>query len=1401
MVIKDVHYSRYLSIKKTFCPNMTREVIEETPERWMDYYPHDSFLELLNKILRTIHDGDKPIWVVGNYGTGKTNTVLVIQKLLLDDEYRVNKWFDCYKEVITRRFPDIQEELKQSRDEKTFVVYDYNSSGVGPDRELIVRLEKSVVRELRNGGYTIPPASPLSKVLERVGQEGVAFERKLDELRDRFQFIDEAYTVKDIIKILENGTGNEAIHALGEVEEVLRARDIFLDVDVSGFRAWISKVCEVNGFGHIIYIFDEFSDFISNNTANLKTFEELAESPSQNKFMFIPVTHLGLGAFRADTSNSAEKSEDRYRAHSITMPDDIAFELMAHAINHDLPEDLRKEWLDLRANLWSSVRTVVDKIVRSDSIRLRQTFKDMLPIHPMTGFMLKNLSVLIGSNQRSVFDFLSDENDVGTFKKFIEEGGPTVPGKTFLTIDCLWSFFIESEKIEPSKDVSDIHSYYLKFRNSGQLRNKPDEDINIRVLKTILLFDLLSRSTRGGDSLLQPTKENIKLAYLGDPSMGSVDSILDTLRNMSCITVLSDGMITLYKSSVKDREVEVKAEELGRKFDKVNDITKKKIEDHIKTTLADYPKDRFDIKVTNPDDIRVPNQQFIDNYGNVGKDAGKICLWFVISKDHQESLNTLNRISNCLKEGAHKCRLVFFSFDNTTFCNTNKNEWIDYVTLLARIEMENQSPIRGSLEKNIESANNRWFDKIVKCQNITVYYWSEDGMKIEKITWNLFKTTLIDIDNHLLRYNIDHLVEAPGFAGTSKANKSAALSGMTLSPGNNNQLKKLIDQLKDGGYSAEFTWFDMHPDHALTVVRGIIIEKLESELKKHRNFSLDKVYEVLERAPYGFKPVSMTAIALGFCMKELADGRYQWTDGKMSGALDQENLALIIESTVNKKNDRNKKEICRLTDEDQAFIDYAPRMFGVQQKAGSIKDASEMITRKFEQISNKVPIWVIPNYVLSRDDPDAEVISSVIKDVSDAVSISAKGNVQQRSDAIRNVGIRLLQDPELPQKVVKYINRDTFQTAFRDYIKNGYPEMDAIANEIWDNNCYYTDSILAKMAETASYLWKETNLDENVNQVIEEYRIVKVIDQIAALSSFIQFDKAVNMLRSRIEGSAVPQTVVGRQFPQVLDVVSAVTQLEKDQTSEIIAEIRATIEKNAELIRSIFFDRSQRELLNIVKSDYQISDIPDEDLLGIIRNISDSNGPDEMLAMTEGDYNNLLMQGIDEYRVNSFKAKIERTWKDKTKTSSIEDWEQSNNMPARYALPDLPNDVFVAICNPDSRSEKNLESALESLESQDRSDVERSRQVFMKDMVPEQYRGLIEYTELISYLRKLNNDPSRWGPNVDLKPLIRELYGVKIAPKAKECIERMSSDELKKILIETIQRNEGLGIEIVKAIK
>lgn len=1366
----------------------------------MDYYPHESFLELLDKILKTLQGGEKPIWVVGNYGTGKTNTALVIQKLFMDEEARVDEWFDIYRDIIASKFPDIQEDLKKGRDDKTFVVFDYNSSGLRSDEEFIVRLEKTIVLNLRKGGYIIPPASPLSQVVERIKEEGAAFERMLDKLRTEFEFINESKTVNDVVNILESVDGNDSNHALGEVEEVLRARNIYLDVDVEGFRAWVSRVCENNGFGHVVFIFDEFSDFISNNAANLKNFEELAESPNQNKFMFIPITHLGLAAFKSDTSKNAEKSVDRYRIHRITMPENIAFELMAHAISKDLPESERREWEAIKINLWASLKDAAIRLNPKQSTKLQQTLEDMLPIHPMTGFMLWKLSSLLGSNQRSVFNFLSDSMDSGTFKRFLEEGGPAVWGKTLLTIDYLWDFFIESDSLETGNEVSEIHSYYVRFRNSGQLRNKMDDDPDIRVLKTVLLFVLLSKLATDGADILQPTKENIKLSYLGDSSISNIDIILDTLSNMSIITVLNDGMICLYTSTVEDREAEKKAEELGRKFDKVNTKTKEKIEDILKSSLALYPKGRFDIRVTNPDDAKVPNEAFVEKYGNSSKNEGAICLWFIIAKDNDESLKIINKVSNCFKAEGSNCRLVFLSFDNVSFCSSNKNEWNEYVLNLAKVELEVSNTVKQNLRRYVERMESGWLDKIKNCETITVYY-STDEYK--KISWSQFRSVLREVDDRFLENNIDHLVSPTSFGAMASNLKGAAVAGVTLNT-TSTQIKSLLNQFIEEYGSNPTNWFSKNPNHTLTKVHDLIIDEMDSDLSKSRNFSLDKVYDKLKRAPFGFKPVTMTALALGFCMGELTDGRYQWTDGKMTGVLDADNIGQIIESTLKNGlggNARNRKEICRLTPEDQAFVSDAPRMFGIQQKAGSVREASQLIMDRFEAVSGKVPIWVIPDYVRSRGDPDSESIASAIDDIAIALSISAKGDLEKRTEAIRDLGRKLIEDPDLTQKVSAYIRKDVFSTAFRDYIKNRYPELNSIAEGVQDYNCNYIESILNKMAETASFLWKEVNLDENVSQVICEYRIVKAIQTIASLPTYVDFHRSLEVLENGIKNSPVPLSIINRKYPQIPEVLDNIYQLKKPQTSSLMEELSGAILDNAEVLAHLFFDSSRSELFDIVKGSYDFRDLQNDDVNAILKGMILKGNSAGTSAMSENDFFKMLDSEIESYRINSLKNRIAPIWKNKTGASGMKEWESSNRMPARYAFPDMPDRVFEVICNPDSYTEARLSEAIETLESQDNSDVDRSRVKFIEDIVPEQYRDLIDFPTLVLYLQGTNPDPSTWGRNPDLKPLIRSQYSVKIIPKVKERINHLSSDDLKKAILENIEDNESLGLELIKAIR
>ena len=82
-------YNDYLQVQANFHPVMTREAIDATPETWMEFFPHETYLNFLNALLEGVLGGTKSVWLYGNFGTGKSAAALVTQKLFLDDEERV----------------------------------------------------------------------------------------------------------------------------------------------------------------------------------------------------------------------------------------------------------------------------------------------------------------------------------------------------------------------------------------------------------------------------------------------------------------------------------------------------------------------------------------------------------------------------------------------------------------------------------------------------------------------------------------------------------------------------------------------------------------------------------------------------------------------------------------------------------------------------------------------------------------------------------------------------------------------------------------------------------------------------------------------------------------------------------------------------------------------------------------------------------------------------------------------------------------------------------------------------------------------------------------------------------------------------------------------------------------
>ena len=172
---------------------------------------------------------------------------------------------------------------------------------------------------------------------------------------------------------------------------------------------WIVEILRSNELKAIVFIWDEFTEYFYNNSRNLTGFQELCELSETEPFYFILVTHVSSGLFYEGDKDYKKLNGRFVNPHSlISLPENIAFQLMGAAMQKNDDEIVREEWNGIVGELASRTtesRKVVGSIAK---IQDKEMF-DILPIHPYTALLLKHISSAFDSNQRSMFDFIKND--------------------------------------------------------------------------------------------------------------------------------------------------------------------------------------------------------------------------------------------------------------------------------------------------------------------------------------------------------------------------------------------------------------------------------------------------------------------------------------------------------------------------------------------------------------------------------------------------------------------------------------------------------------------------------------------------------------------------------------------------------------------------------------------------------------------------------------------------------------------------------------------------------------------------------------------------------------------------------------------------------------------------------
>ncbi|MCC8065962.1 MAG: hypothetical protein LIO94_02495 [Clostridiales bacterium] len=545
-------YRDYFDIDPDYFPAVNEAVITKNPDMWKKFFPHETFVKLLKNTVSVLERKQKlSLWVEGAYGTGKSHAVLTLKKLLDANEEDTREYFQKYglDNDLYKRFQSVK------TSGRILTVHRYGSATIHGDHNLVFAVQESVEKALADAGIENKGGNALKDAT-------VAWLSDKDNRAYFNGLITGAYSdlfggdnVDTVVEKLNSFTGDALSMLMDNIFKVADERQIrALTLSVSALADWIREVIRANGLKAIVFIWDEFTEYFYNNARKLTGFQELCEISETDPFYFILMTHVTQGLFHERDQDFIKLNGRFVSPHcAISLPENIAFQLMGAAMEKNKDEAVAADWEELLDDLVDRTRES-RKLVKSVAHISDKEMVNILPIHPYAALLLKYISSAFDSNQRSMFDFIKNDrgDEIKGFQWFIDNYGP-LDENPLLTVDMLWEFFYDKGKEYLAHDIRSILDYYQRAANQ-----KLDSEQK-RVLKTVLLLQAISQYAGDSVELFIPNEKNINNAFEGSDLEGQASRCADQLvRDKVLFSKSLGGGKFQYAAYSNEMDVDVK---------------------------------------------------------------------------------------------------------------------------------------------------------------------------------------------------------------------------------------------------------------------------------------------------------------------------------------------------------------------------------------------------------------------------------------------------------------------------------------------------------------------------------------------------------------------------------------------------------------------------------------------------------------------------------------------------------------------------------------------------------------------------------------------------------------------------------------------------------------------------
>ena len=334
MAVQSIKYCEYFDVNEKYFPCIDESAINNGAS-WDDTYPHNTFIDLLNLAEKMLGGNtNRSIWIHGAYGTGKSKCAYALKKILDVPEQEVRAYWDKFEPL--KKNPVLLEKLIGHKSQGIVTAYRYASGSITTPQQLFFAVQESIKKALDENDLAYKGESSLK-------------ESVIAWLEDPIhnQFMNALLQKPKWLSTFSQSTADEIINALKKSTDVTSLMNaIFtlaaqegitaLDLSADSLRNWIVDIIEKNNI-KLVLIWDEFSDYFRQNNTSLGEFQKIVSICQEKPFYFVIVTHplssLAKKYDSGDKTNPWSVVQQRFDKVEITLPDNIAFDLISHAFN------------------------------------------------------------------------------------------------------------------------------------------------------------------------------------------------------------------------------------------------------------------------------------------------------------------------------------------------------------------------------------------------------------------------------------------------------------------------------------------------------------------------------------------------------------------------------------------------------------------------------------------------------------------------------------------------------------------------------------------------------------------------------------------------------------------------------------------------------------------------------------------------------------------------------------------------------------------------------------------------------------------------------------------------------------------------------------------------------------